>query len=1561
LKPRAGLRVLRFAGVALGTILLFAVAVVVGALVYVNTAPGQRLLLRKVNLALASSFRGVIEVRRVGTVGPFGVTGADVTIDDPLGRRVLSVRGARVHVAALAAARSAIFDRKGPITVKLSSLEIESLDARLDADETGKLELLSALEPRHPTEPSRGRGLRLVVPRIGVGHAEARGQLSGGPPLDVEVDGLGAGLTVAPDLVEGDVSHARIVARKIASGADIAGTLQAHVAKRSDERLPYDARVVWDGAAGAVANSIRASLGAGAVHAVVDVPEAQADSIRSLWPGSPIDRPARLHLEAGGMLPRIDVAFHAAIGSSVLDATGPVVLADTKTARLTLRAEDVDVHELAASAPRSRLGLTGSVSVDATAEGTLAGDAALRFLGGTMGTNELPPASIHATVSRSRGKRVRSNAEVVVDEPGAPTRLTLQVSPRGESSAIDFQLESMADDLQRVPELGHSVSGHVRASAAGEVDIARKAVDAELQIQVAGFERGTTRLESGAVEARARGPLEAPEVDATIAARGLSAGGLYLRSADVRATGAATAPHVTASARGPDLPDVDGSVDVGLRNGFSLHGLRVLLARAGEHAVVTVRDATMHGPDATVEGARIEGLGAPLTATVTATRRAMHVVAQTRGIDLARAARLAHIERLKGGTVALSTDLTWLGATAQGHLLLDAAHVSAGNAKDAAAHIELSLDGRSTRAKLHADVPGAASLDVDAPQLTLGRAGPLSASVWKRASGVVDVRARADLAHVASLLPSGVLPFDEGSGQVELTAHVARRDGDDAAPEVRLTMNTERLALAPRVQTERDIDGVLVHPLPPWRLAGIDFAIDAGLDRDIGRLRVSATARDAKGVLAQLDATSEHFPYRDISLEPARLRRDLRKTEFNVNLTVPERGLGGMPAILQQRFVTGRVAATIAAAGTLEAPTVNVEATLRHGDLSGKLGKAPVDVDAQLHYDGRRGTGSVKARSQDKELLDVEARIDGTLAPMVDEQGAPPWTASARAHMAAFPLESIVALDDKLVAGKVSGDVEIADLHRDAHLDANLSIDGLSVGRVGYKNARVVLKADGHILDGSIRLDQTDGFAEAKVHGASSWGASLAPSLAPSQPLEASLASKNLRIAALLPFVDTVFDELDGRLDADAHVELGPGPKTAKLAGALALTHGTIEAAAGGGELHDATANVKLYPDGTITLEKLSAAGLSGRVEATGTGKLAGTDLESAHATLTIPKGSALPVTAAGTQVGDVDGRIEVTASAPSGRPFEVKVEVPQMEVKMPEASTGHPQSLDPMKHVRIGAHRGDPAQLVLLRLDPTKKRRRKKEPTGDPSTAESGITIATHLVDVHVVRGTQLKVDLSGDVNVGAGPDTPVTGQISLQRGGTLDVHGRSFSIEHGTITFVGDASNPQVVVKARWNAPDGTAVYANFVGPLKTGKVTLNSEPRRPKDEVVQLLLFGTADGRQAQSPSSSTENTALATAGSEAAQPLNHLLNQLGLGAVTAKVDTSDSANAKPEVEVQIARQISLQIAVVLGQPPPGVNPDHTLFTLDWRFLSKWSLSTTVGDAGTTIVDLLWQRRY
>ena len=495
------------------------------------------------------------------------------------------------------------------------------------------------------------------------------------------------------------------------------------------------------------------------------------------------------------------------------------------------------------------------------------------------------------------------------------------------------------------------------------------------------------------------------------------------------------------------------------------------------------------------------------------------------------------------------------------------------------------------------------------------------------------------------------------------------------------------------------------------------------------------------------------------------------------------------------------------------------------------------------------------------------------------------------------------------------------------------------------------------VIDASARIDQPDGFVETKAHGVAPWGAALAPALDPAQPLGVSLSTKNFRIAALAPFVQNTLDEIDGRLDGDARLELDPKTHGAHLTGRIALTRGAIEAVAGGGEIHDLTANVTFAPDGTITLEKLAGAGLTGRFEGNGSAHLEGTTLQSAKAAITIPSKSPFPLDVGGSEIGNVDGRIEITENATSAGGMEVKVHVPHLRVAVPEGSTTSAQPLGTPANVRIGAHRGSPTTFVLLPLDPPVK---KAEPS--PDKPAPGMAVEADLDDVQVVRGTQLKVDLHGKVNVKAAEKTQVTGQIHLQRGGMLAVKGKNFVIDSGTVTFAGDdPSNPEILVKAGWTAPEGTTVYANFVGPLKTGKVTLTSEPKLPQQEIVQLLLFGSPDGQQAQTPSGSTEDTAIGTAGGEAAQPLNHALGQLGLGAVTTNGDTTDSTNPKPVVEVQVARDLSVQLAIVLGQPLPGVNPDTVLLSLDWRFVKKWTLSSTLGDQGTTIFDLLWQKRY
>ena len=335
-----------------------------------------------------------------------------------------------------------------------------------------------------------------------------------------------------------------------------------------------------------------------------------------------------------------------------------------------------------------------------------------------------------------------------------------------------------------------------------------------------------------------------------------------------------------------------------------------------------------------------------------------------------------------------------------------------------------------------------------------------------------------------------------------------------------------------------------------------------------------------------------------------------------------------------------------------------------------------------------------------------------------------------------------------------------------------------------------------------------------------------------------------------------------------------------------------------------------------------------------------------------------LPISVQGVEVGEAYGDIAVKARAvPKG--IEVDVDVPKWHTTLPDTSKNVVQKLEESEDIHIGVHRGEDKKLVVLPVDAEDLN--PHQPRADGAMQ---LTVNVHLGDdVEIKKGTGLKVAMDGDVQIKVTDSAHVGGQIRL-KSGILDVQGKRFTIEKGTVTFVGnDPANPQVVVTASWGAPDGTVIYADFVGPLETGKVTLRSEPARPKNEILALIMFGSADGMNGnpnQNKSSDSASQAVSAGGGVATQGLNAAVSDLtGMENAQFRVDTSTN-NPRPELEYQISKSIAVGVAYVMGVPPPD-QPDFLFAKADWRFRRNWSLQTMFGNFGSTIVDAVWQKRY
>jgi translocation and assembly module TamB len=396
--------------------------------------------------------------------------------------------------------------------------------------------------------------------------------------------------------------------------------------------------------------------------------------------------------------------------------------------------------------------------------------------------------------------------------------------------------------------------------------------------------------------------------------------------------------------------------------------------------------------------------------------------------------------------------------------------------------------------------------------------------------------------------------------------------------------------------------------------------------------------------------------------------------------------------------------------------------------------------------------------------------------------------------------------------------------------------------------------------------------------------------------------------------------------------------------GAITLRDGVFQIPEVGQEFRGARANVLARGDGTVEITDVSASGTTGRLTGSGGIVLRGFDFESGKGEVRIAKSEAVPLTLEGVSFGEAWGTLDLSAKRTGDRTIQLEARVPTFRTEMPESSARDVQDLGDNPKIKVGRIAADDTLVPILLGRPRDKR----------SADALGWHVVFHLGSgVSVRRGSQMDLSVSGSPVLDLTDQTRFSGTVDFT-GGWVEVLGKRFEIEYGAASFDGDdPGDPTVAVTAKWEAPDGTRVHADFVGPLRSASPTFWSEPALPQRDILAILLAGSSD--------QAIGATAAGIAGGVATADVNKVLSSVMPLDVTTRVDTSVAQNPTPEVAVQLSPKVMAEISYRTKTPLPGEKTDKVLLTIDWRFLPAWSIATTLGDQGSSVLDLLWQYRY
>lgn len=229
------------------------------------------------------------------------------------------------------------------------------------------------------------------------------------------------------------------------------------------------------------------------------------------------------------------------------------------------------------------------------------------------------------------------------------------------------------------------------------------------------------------------------------------------------------------------------------------------------------------------------------------------------------------------------------------------------------------------------------------------------------------------------------------------------------------------------------------------------------------------------------------------------------------------------------------------------------------------------------------------------------------------------------------------------------------------------------------------------------------------------------------------------------------------------------------------------------------------------------------------------------------------------------------------------------------------------------------------------------------------GLDITLSAPNKVFARGRGLQAELGGTIVVrGTSQQVAPAGQIELIRG-NMDLLGRRLKLTKGLVSLQGKLE-PYVEFAATTTTSEGSATL-EISGPLSSPEIKVFSDPERPSEEALAMLIFGNRFAEMSPIAIAQMAASVAQLSGKGGGGVTDKA--RKGLGVDTLDVGTDEDGNASVGAGVYVLDNVYTDFSV-------NTNGDTEL-NLNLDVSDNFTLKGTVDNAGDTSMGMFFERDY